>query len=189
MTNNPYNLNNLPLIMRQIRKDRGLSQYQQGQLMRRDQREISNIENGLIRVTPDMAIKWFTVLDAYEHIDLVHYLFKLHPMATAPVNPELNNTPARAITNLKIQMRQALQALENIEDWMLDQRPGKRSDLPIADFGEVSDIDDALKTFFYAASREFGLNMVEVADRWTRKAIVQHVAMPQKSERKEAALI
>ncbi|MES3674307.1 helix-turn-helix transcriptional regulator, partial [Bacillus velezensis] len=77
MENNPYNLHNLPRIMRSVRKAAGLAQYQIGNLIGgKDQRYVSDVENGFSKLTPELCIKWFEACGAYEHIDLVHYLFK-----------------------------------------------------------------------------------------------------------------
>lgn len=47
MENNPYNLHNLPRIMRSVRKAAGLAQYQIGNLIGgKDQRYVSDVENG-----------------------------------------------------------------------------------------------------------------------------------------------
>lgn len=51
MENNPYNMRNLPQIMRSARKAAGLSQYQIGKLIGgKDQRYVSDVENGLAKL-------------------------------------------------------------------------------------------------------------------------------------------
>ena len=53
MENNPYNLDNLPSIMREIRKRYGFNQFQLGRLLGgKGQQYISDVENGLIKLTP-----------------------------------------------------------------------------------------------------------------------------------------
>lgn len=156
MENNPYNLRNLPQIMRGVRKSEGLAQYQIGNLIGgKDQRYVSDVENGFSKLTPELCIKWFEVCEAYEHIDLVHYLFRLHPTAAAPI--------AR---------------------WLASDRPGRRAgELPMGDIKQIFDLIPANKTLIYSLARGHGLKIQELADRWTRKALVDQVAMAKHEER------
>lgn len=124
MSNNPYKLDNLPKIMREVRKTVGFTQFQLGQLLGgKDQRYVSDVENGLTTLTPELCIKWFEICGAYEHIDLVHYLFRLHPRATAPVDPALNVSPSKALINFMKQTKESLEAAENIALWLANERP------------------------------------------------------------------
>ncbi|MGY5190349.1 UNVERIFIED_CONTAM: transcriptional regulator, partial [Bacillus amyloliquefaciens DSM 7 = ATCC 23350] len=53
MENNPYNLHNLPRIMRSVRKAAGLAQYQIGNVRgAKDQRYVADVENGFRKITP-----------------------------------------------------------------------------------------------------------------------------------------
>lgn len=48
---------------------------------------------------------------------------------------------------------------------------------------QIFDLIPANKTLIYSLARNHGLNIKELADRWTRKAIVDHVAMARNEER------
>ncbi|PAE17256.1 hypothetical protein CHH91_04410 [Virgibacillus sp. 7505] len=183
MANKAYSLENLHLQMREERLCAGLSQEQMGALLKKGRKAVSEIENGYVKPNPLLAIRWFEITESYEHIDLVHYLFNLHPLATVPVDPELNQRPAMATNNLRRQIEHALPAIERIEEWMLKQRPGRKTEIPLGDFKELSDLDDALKTLFYACQRKVGLDMKEVSDSWTMEALADQVAMPRYQEK------
>ncbi|MCY9191168.1 helix-turn-helix transcriptional regulator [Bacillus spizizenii] len=189
MENNPYNMRNLPRIMRSARKAAGLSQYQIGKLIGgKDQRYVSDVENGLAKLTPELCIKWFEKCDAYEHIDLVHYLFKLHPTAAAPIDPALNECASNAVINMVHQLEEALQATKHLARWLTDNRPGKTEELPMADIKQIFDLIAANKTLIYSLVRTHGLKMQELADRWTRKALVDQVAMAKQEGRKAVSI-
>lgn len=184
MENNPYNLENLPTIMREVRKKYGLSQSQVGRLLGKyDQKSISAIEKGLVRLTPQFCIRWFEICEAYEHIDLVHYLFKLHPTASAPIDPALNESASTAVINMIHQLREALHATEQLSEWIARDRPGRVAELPMNEIKQIFDLIPANKTLIYSLVRNHGLEMKDLADRWTRKAILDHVAMARKEER------
>ncbi|KFI02044.1 helix-turn-helix transcriptional regulator [Bacillus spizizenii] len=185
MSNNPYNMDNLPSILRRERKRAGLSQYQIGKVIgNRDQSYVSNVENGIFPLTPDLCIKWFEACGAYEHIDLVHFLFKLHPTAAAPIDPALNESASSAVINMIHQLEEALQATKHLARWLANDRPGRLDDLPMGDIKQIFDLIPANKTLIYSLVRSHGLNMQELADRWTRKALMDRVAMAKNEERK-----
>ncbi|WP_368657663.1 helix-turn-helix domain-containing protein [Metabacillus halosaccharovorans] len=184
MSNKPYSLHNINLEMRDMRIQTGFSQIALGKAINRTQKQISEIENGLVEPTPELAIKWFTALGAFEHVDLVHYIYNLHPLAAAPVDPRLNEDLGRAILNLKQQIKHALDAIENIEDWMAELRPGKVTDVPMKDFKEIYDLGPGMRTTLYALNREFGIDLKSLSDKWTRKSLSTSVAMPRYEERK-----
>lgn len=184
MENNPYNLDNLPAIMREVRKRYGLNQFQLGRLLGgKEQQYISDVENGLIKLTPKFCIKWFEACGAYEHIDLIHYLFHLHPTAAAPIDPALNESTSTAVINMTHQLEEALQAIKQLAKWIARDRPGRSAELPMNEIKQIFDLIPANKTLIYSLSRNHGLNIKELADRWTRKALVDHVAMARKEER------
>ncbi|KAF6538636.1 helix-turn-helix transcriptional regulator [Bacillus sp. EKM208B] len=190
MENNPYNLHNLPRIMRSVRKAAGLAQYQIGNLIGgKDQRYVSDVENGFSKLTPDLCIKWFEACEAYEHIDLVHYLFKLHPTTAAPIDPALNESASAAVINMIHQLEEALQATRHLARWLANDRPGRQpEELPMADIKQIFDLIPANKTLIYSLARSHGLNMKELAERWTRKALMSQVAMA-KTEERQAVLV
>ncbi|NPC91186.1 helix-turn-helix transcriptional regulator [Bacillus sp. WMMC1349] len=181
MSNNPYNLANLYKILHIERKKACLTQFQMGRLLgKKDQSYVSNVENGLVTLTPDLCIKWFEACEAYEHIDLVHYLFKLHPVAAAPIDPALNESVSTAVINMVHQLEEALQATKHLAQWVARDRPGRTEDLPMNDIKQIFDLIPANKTLIYSLSRSHGLNMKELADRWTKKALMDQVAMRKK---------
>ncbi|MCY7952203.1 helix-turn-helix domain-containing protein [Bacillus inaquosorum] len=184
MSNNPYKLDNLPKIMREVRKAIGLTQFQLGRLLGgKDQRYVSDVENGLNALTPELCIKWFEACGAYEHIDLVHYLFKLHPTAAAPIDPALNRSASNAVINMIHQLEEAIQATKHLSRWLANDRPGRSEDLPLGDIKQIFDLIPANKTLIYSLVRSHGLNMQELADKWTRKALMDQVAMSKQEER------
>ncbi|MFC0271093.1 helix-turn-helix domain-containing protein [Metabacillus herbersteinensis] len=183
MANTPYALHNLNVEMRDIRIETGFSQSALGNIINRTQKQMSEIENGYVNPTPELAIRWFTALGAYEHADMVHYIFGLHPLATAPIDPRLNENLGRALINLRKQIDQARVAVENIEWWMSNLRPGTITDVPIKDFQQIYDLVPANKTTLYALNREFGVDLKSLADSWTVKSFSTKVAMPRYEER------
>ncbi|WP_299090437.1 helix-turn-helix transcriptional regulator [uncultured Metabacillus sp.] len=184
MSNKPYSLHNLNQEMRDMRIQSDFSQIALGQILGRTQKQMSEIENGLIDPSPELAINWFTALGAFEHVDLVHYIFDLHPLAAAPIDPRLNEDLGRAILNLKQQIQHALDSIESIEEWISDLRPGQVTEVPMNDFKELYDLCPGVRTTLYALNREFGINLKTLSDDWTRKSISQRVAMPRYEERK-----
>ncbi|KLV15504.1 helix-turn-helix domain-containing protein [Bacillus altitudinis] len=188
MQNSPYNQRNLPEIMRRVRKEAGYSQYQLGTLIGgRDQRNVSDIENGYVRPTPELCINWFKACGAYEHIDLVHYIFKLHPMAAAPINPALNDCAHKALINLVQEMKDAQKAIGELAEWLNNTRPGKHGELPMQAIKQIYDLTQANKTLMYSMAREFGLKITDLTEKWSKKAIVAEVAMHKRQDR-EAVL-
>ncbi|MCY8975631.1 helix-turn-helix domain-containing protein [Bacillus atrophaeus] len=184
MANNPYNLDNLPEFLHIERKRARLTQFQMGKLLgNKVQAYVSNIENGLITLTPDLCIKWFEKCGAYEHIDLVHYLFRLHPTPAAPIDPALNESASSAVINMVHQLEEALQATKHLAKWLVNDRPARKDELPMADIKQIFDLIPANKMLIYSLVRNHGLKMNELADRWTRKALVDQVAMAKQEER------
>ncbi|MCY8035596.1 helix-turn-helix domain-containing protein [Bacillus sonorensis] len=184
MSNNPYNLANLYKFLHTERKKARLTQYHMGRLLgNKDQSYVSNVENGLVTLTPELCIKWFEACESYEHIDLVHYLFRLHPTAAAPIDPALNESASTAVINMIHQLKEALQATETLGKWLARERPGRSAELPMNEIKQIFDLIPANKTLIYSLARNHGLNIKELADRWTRKALVDHVAMARKEER------
>ncbi|WP_280146286.1 helix-turn-helix domain-containing protein [Bacillus amyloliquefaciens] len=190
MSNNPYNMDNLSTLLRIERQRAKLSQYQMGKIIgKRNQSFISNVENGVFPLTPELCIKWFEACGAYEHIDLVHYLFRLHPTAAAPIDPALNESASAAVINMIHQLEEALQATRQLSRWLTNDRPGRQSEeLPMADIKQIFDLIPANKTLIYSLVRSHGLNMKDLADRWTRKALMSQVAMA-KQEGRQAVLV
>lgn len=188
MANSPYNVANLSKWMHMKRKDVGLSQYSMGKLLGgRDQKYVSNIENGIATLTPEICIRWFEICGAYEHIDLVHFIFKLHPMAAAPIDPALNDSPHKALINLVQEMKDAQKAISDLAEWLNNTRPGKAGELPMQAIKQIYDLTQANKTLMYSMSREFGLKITDLTDKWSKKAIVAEVAMHKRQDR-EAVL-
>ncbi|MEL3986986.1 helix-turn-helix transcriptional regulator [Bacillus velezensis] len=190
MANSPYNIANLQVLMRKARKDYGFTQFEMGQhLGGRDQRYVSNVEKGFTPLTPELCIRWFEICKAYEHIDLVHFVFKLHPMAAAPIDPALNESTHAAIINLVHEMEEATKATKELAVWLNNTRPGREAELPMQAIKQIYDLTQANKTLMYSLAREFDLNIVELTDRWSRKAIVSEVAMCQKQKSKREAML
>ncbi|KWZ68191.1 helix-turn-helix domain-containing protein [Bacillus altitudinis] len=188
MANSPYNVANLSKWMHMKRKEIGLSQYSMGQLLGgRDQKYVSNIENGIATLTPEICIRWFEVCGAYEHIDLVHYIFKLHPMTAAPINPALNDCAHKALINLVQEMKDAQKAIGELAEWLNNTRPGKHGELPMQAIKQIYDLTQANKTLMYSMAREFGLKITDLTEKWSKKAIVAEVAMHKRQDR-EAVL-
>ncbi|MEH7799920.1 helix-turn-helix transcriptional regulator [Bacillus pumilus] len=189
MANSPYNCANLSKWMHMKRKEIGLSQYAMGQLLGgRDQKYVSNIENGLTTISPEICIRWFEICGAYEHIDLVHFIFKLHPMAAAPINPALNDCAHKALINLVQEMKDAQKAINDLAEWLNNTRPGKHAELPMQAIKQIYDLTQANKTLMYSMSREFGLKITDLTEKWSKKAIVAEVAMHKRQDR-EAVLV
>ncbi len=184
MSNKPYSIHNLNVEMRDMRIKTEFSQSALGNIIGRTQKQMSEIENGYVDPTPELAIKWFTALGAHEHVDMVHYIFDLHPLATAPIDPRLNDNLGRGLINLKHQIQEALEAIKNIEDWMSELRPGVVTDVPMKDFKEVYDLCPGTRTVTYALNREFGVDLKLLADKWNMKSISTKVAMPRYEDRK-----
>ncbi|MFS0655672.1 helix-turn-helix domain-containing protein [Bacillus sp. 179-C3.3 HS] len=184
MANSPYNVANLCKWMHMKRKEIGLSQYSMGQLLGgRDQKYVSNIENGIAPLTPEICIRWFEICGAYEHIDLVHFIFKLHPMAAAPIDPALNNCAHKALINLVQEMKDAHKATNDLAEWLNNTRPGKHEELPMQAIKQIYDLTQANKTLMYSMAREFGLKITDLTEKWSKKAIVAEVAMHKRQER------
>ncbi|MBW5459530.1 transcriptional regulator, partial [Clostridium sporogenes] len=68
--------------------------------------------------------------------------------------------------------------------WLANDRPGRSDDIPMGDIKQIFDLIPANKTLIYSLVRSHGLNMQALADRWTRKALMDRVAMAKNEERK-----
>ncbi len=87
------------------------------------------------------------------------------------------------------QLEEALQATKHLARWLANDRPsGQAEELPMADIKQIFDLIPANKTLIYSLARSHGLNMKELAERWTRKALVNQVAMA-KTEERQALLV
>ncbi|RUS07917.1 hypothetical protein EFW58_00665 [Bacillus velezensis] len=87
------------------------------------------------------------------------------------------------------QLEEALQATRQLSRWLANDRPGRQSEeLPMADIKQIFDLIPANKTLIYSLVRSHGLNMKDLADRWTRKALMSQVAMA-KQEGRQAVLV
>lgn len=173
-------------IMRDDREAAGLSQSTLGMAIGKTQKAVSDIENGYVNPAPETMIRWFTALKAYEHIDLVQYMYDLHPLAAIPIDPGLNDDAGDAIINLSIQIDEAEEKLRAIQLWISNLRPRRISSIHTEDFQQVYDVYKALQTFLYASIREFNLDIGSITDSWSRKAISQCVAMEYSPKRKAA---
>ncbi|WP_144487718.1 helix-turn-helix domain-containing protein [Bacillus pumilus] len=188
MANSPYNVANLCKMMHKKRLEIGLSQIAMGKLLGgRNQKYVSNVENGLTNISPEICIRWFEICGAYEHIDLVHFIFKLHPMAAAPINPALNDCAHKALINLVQEMKDAQKAINDLAEWLNNTRPGKHEELPMQAIKQIYDLTQANKTLMYSMSREFGLKIQDLTEKWSKKAIISEVAMHKRQVR-EAVL-
>jgi transcriptional regulator with XRE-family HTH domain len=187
MTNKAYPRYILKNLMHDDRVEAGISQEAIGKCLGKTQRQISDFENGYINATPEFMIRWFTVLKAYEHIDLVQYIYSLHPLAAVPVTPELNDNAAKAMINLQEQIHEAEYKLSAIRQWISNLRPTRISAIKTDDWQQVYDVYRALQTFIYAGMREFDLDINDLTSRWSTKALTQGVAMTYKP--KKAAMM
>lgn len=180
MSNKAYPRYILKDLMRDDRIDAGISQTMMGNLLHKTQHQISDIEVGNINATPEMMIRWFTTLKAYEHVDLVQYIYDLHPFAAVPVTPELNGDAGDALINLEEQIEQAEEKLRRIRQWISNLRPSRISAIKTDDWQQVYDVYRALQTFLYAGMREFDLNIDDITRSWSQKALATGVAMSYK---------
>lgn len=189
MPNTIYARHNINEYMRRERVRVGLSQEALGKLIGRTQRQVSDIENGYMEPAPALMVKWFTAVGSFEHIDLVHYIHQLHPLAGPPVDPRLNESLPNAILNLQKQMRDVLQRFDELEEWQLERRPGNVPEVDYNDWKQIYDLYRSVQTIFYAASREIGLDIQRVVDDWAAEAIVNRVAMPRIDETREEVAV
>lgn len=190
MPNTAYARHNINEYMRRERIRANLSQEQIGKLVGRTQRQVSDIENGYVEPAPAHMVKWFAAIEAYEHIDLVHYLYNLHPLAGPPVDPRLNNNLPNAILNLHKQMRDVLQRFDELLEWQIERRPGKaRTEVNYEDWKQIYDLYRSVQTIFYAATREIGLDIQKVINDWANQAISDQVAMPRIDEAREEVAV
>ncbi len=82
------------------------------------------------------------------------------------------------------QLEEALEATKHLARWLASDRPGRRAgELPMGDIKQIFDLIPANKTLIYSLARGHGLKIQELADRWTRKALVDQVAMAKHEER------
>jgi transcriptional regulator with XRE-family HTH domain len=163
--------------MHDDRIEAGLSQEAIGKCLGKTQRQISDFENGYINATPEFMIRWFTVLKAYEHIDLVQYIYSLHPLVAVPIAPKLNDNVAYALINLQEQIDEAKNRIVAIRQWLSNKRHTQELILKVDDWQQVYDVYRALQTFLYAGMREFDLDMNDLTSRWSTKALIQGVAL------------
>jgi Helix-turn-helix. len=183
MSNKAYPRYILTGLMREDRIHAGLKQEALGMMIHKTQHQMSDIENGIINPSIETMIRWFTETGAYEHVDLIQYMYDLHPLAAAPVTPELNDDAGDALINLQIQIDQAEERMKAIQLWLSNLRPNKIQMAQTDDWQQVYDVYRALQSFLYAGIREYGLDIHLITDRWTNKARVKGVAMTYKPRR------
>lgn len=190
MPNTAYARHNINEYMRRERIRANLSQEQIGKLVGRTQRQVSDIENGYTEPAPALMVKWFGTVGSYEHIDLVHYIYQLHPLAGPPIDPRLNENLSNAILNLHKQMRDVLHRFDDIEEWQLERRPGQRgTEIDYEDWKQIYDLYRSVQTIFYAAAREIGLDIRKVVNDWAAQAISDQVAMPRLEDMREEVAV
>lgn len=183
MSNKAYPRYILKSLMREDRIHAGLKQEALGMMIHKTQHQMSDIENGIINPSIETMIRWFTETRAYEHIDLVHYLYNLHPLAAVPVTPELNDDTSDALINLQEQINEAEKSLESVRHWISNLRPRRMSAMHSNDWQQIYDVYRALQTFLYAGMREYDLDINDLTRSWSQKALVNGVAMTYKPRR------
>lgn len=183
MSNKAYPRYILTTLMKEDRVHAGLKQEALGMVIHKTQHQMSDIENGIINPSIETMIRWFTETGAYEHVDLVQYLYDLHPLAAAPVSPELNDCAGDALINLQIQIDQAEERMKKISQWISNLRPNKIQMAHNDDWQQVYDVYRALQSFLYAGIREYGIDIHVITERWTSKERANGVAMTYKPRR------
>ncbi|MGG3012253.1 hypothetical protein ABEO98_22565 [Brevibacillus parabrevis] len=153
-----------------------------------DQKKISNVECGYDEPSLQVAAEWCKATGWYEGWDLISHVYGLDPFGFVPVNPILNQDVAKALHNLKRQMKQAREAI----DLLIDEEP--EIDLAVRRGTyqmdattknlkkQVADLIPAVKTYFYALEREDRAAMREIGAMWNNEALSEQVAMPKISQ-------
>lgn len=129
MENNPYNLRNLPQIMRGVRKSAGLAQYQIGNLIGE-------------RIN-DMFLMWKMALansllnyalSGLKYVKPMNILISciIFPSAlqqrSRSIDPALNESASAAVINMVHQLEEALEATKHLARWLASDRPGRRAE-------------------------------------------------------------
>ncbi|WP_019123779.1 helix-turn-helix domain-containing protein [Brevibacillus massiliensis] len=149
------------------------------------QKQVSLIECGLSEPSVQLAAEWSKKTGWFEGCDLVTYLYGLDPLELVPVDPQLNQSVSEALHNLRRQLRQALEAVEQFVDdepeVALAIRRGGYTVDPLTKFNEkqIADLIPAVRTFFYAAERQNRTDLQEICSMWNVEALAEQVAMPK----------
>lgn len=165
-----------------------------GAIIGLDQKRISNIECGYDEPSLQVAAEWCKATGWYEGWDLISHVYGLDPFGFVPVDPALNQDVAKALHNLRRQLKQAREAI----DCLIDEEP--EIDLAVRQGNyrmdpsqknqtkQIADVIPAIKTYFYALEREHRAEMRDIGAMWNNEALAERVAMPRINQLEDAAV-
>ena len=186
MENNPYNLHNLPRIMRSVRKAAGLAQYQIGNLIGE---KISGMFRTLKMDSVSLPRNYASSgLRRARHTNILIWYITSSNCTRRPRRQLIQHltSASAAVINMIHQLEEALQATRHLARWLANDSR-QPEELPMVDIKQIFDLIPANKTLIYSL-RSHGLNMKELVERWTRKALMSQVAMA-KTEERQAVLV
>ncbi|WP_027416493.1 helix-turn-helix domain-containing protein [Aneurinibacillus terranovensis] len=148
------------------------------------QKHISNIENGYAEPDLKLAAKWCRVTGHYEEWLVIKNMYDLDVFSVPPIHFEFNQSFSSTIENLRKQLKEAVEALDEISKIWNARRPGKGADVDrmIVYSKEQFDLIPAIESFFFAGEREAHMNPEEVARIWTQEALAKGITMPRMDE-------
>jgi DNA-binding XRE family transcriptional regulator len=154
--------------------------------------KLNKIENGDCEPDLRVAAEWCKLTGHHEVWQAIENVYQLEPFAVPPIHPEFNQSYANASINLRKQLKEALKALDELDELhQSNRRPGKAIDARpfVGPSKQIADIGPAQETFFIAMERECGLRMEEVARIWTQDAVAKGIVMPKVDVEKELAIV
>jgi DNA-binding XRE family transcriptional regulator len=156
-----------------------------GAVLGLDQKRVSNIECGYDEPSLKVAADWCRLTGWFEGWDLISHIYGLDPFGFVPVDPALNQSVSDALHNLRRQLKQALDAVEQL----IEEEPAvslairrgsyKPSQETKHHEKQVADLIPAVKTYFYSLEREKRSEMKEIGYMWNLEALTEQVAMPR----------
>lgn len=161
------------------------TQIQIAKRLNLDPKKVSKVECGDIEPDIALAAQWCIALEWYEGCDLLTHAYGLDPLGFVPVDPELNQNVSETLHNLRRQLRQALESVEELIDHEpVSNRAARRGTYKLTTeaknhIKEVADVIPAVKSYLYAAERENRAEMREIGRMWNNEALSGQVALPR----------
>jgi DNA-binding XRE family transcriptional regulator len=154
-------------------------------------KKLSDIENGHCEPDLRVAAEWCKLTGHHEKWEAIKYIYRLEPLATPPIHPELNQSFPSGLMNIQEEKPEAGEALERLQQIYNKRRPGQPFDARgmVEHAKQLLDLIKASYTVLYAMERDCGLSLEEVARIWTQDAIAKGIVMPKVDVEKELAMV
>ncbi len=153
--------------------------------------KLGEIESGNSEPDLRVAAEWCKLTGHYENWEAIKYIYKLEPLATPPIHPELNQCIAGGLINIQEEKPEAGEALMELQRLCNKRRPNSPVDARgmLEHAKQVLDLIKASYTVLYALERDCGLSLEELERVWTQDAVSKGLVMPRVDVEREFAIM